>query len=65
MANNLEYIAKYQKEHTKQYRFNCHKVYDNDIIAKLNSVPKKATYIKKLIREDIMRGVESDNAERN
>lgn len=58
--NNIQYIAQYQKEHTTQYRFVCHKQYDADIIAKMESVPKKATYIKQLIRQDIERSKQED-----
>ena len=57
--NNIPYIMQYQKENTTQYRFVCHKVYDADIIAKMESVPKKATYIKELIRQDIERTKQS------
>lgn len=44
---------KYIKEHGKQYAFCLMMPQDNDIIEKLKSVPSKAGYIKKLIREDI------------
>jgi hypothetical protein len=56
--NNIPYITQYQKENTTQYRFVCHKVYDADIIAKMESVPKKATYIKQLIRQDLAKNKE-------
>lgn len=51
--NNIAYISQYQKEHCTQVRFLCHNEYEADILEKLKSVPKKATYIKNLIRQDI------------
>lgn len=53
--NKVAYISRYQKEHCVQVRFLCHKEYDADIIEMLSSVPKKATYLKDLIRQDIAR----------
>lgn len=38
---------------TKSYRLKCHKMYDADIIAKLDEVGNKNGYIKTLIRNDI------------
>ena len=45
------YAAKYKK----QYLLPCFTSTEQDIIDKLESVPNKAGYIKKLIREDIER----------
>ena len=55
MANNIKYIAKYQKENTTQVNIRLSKKYDTDVIEKLNSLVDegKSTYIKKLIREDL------------
>lgn len=58
MANNIHYIAKYQKENTVQVNFRLNKKYDADIIEFLNGLEGlddtgKATLIKQLIREDM------------
>lgn len=55
MGNNIQYIAKYQKEYTTQVNIRLSKKYDADVIEKLNNLGNdgKATYIKRLIREDI------------
>jgi len=57
MGNNIQYIAKYQKEYTTQVNIRLSKKYDADVIEKLNNLGNdgKATYIKRLIREDIAR----------
>ena len=57
MGNNIQYIAKYQKEYTTQVNIRLSKKYDADVIEKLNNLANdgKATYIKRLIREDIAR----------
>lgn len=55
----LEYIAQYDKEQTKGIHLKLHKGYDFDILEKLESVSNeeggKQGYIKRLIREDIVR----------
>lgn len=38
---------------TKSYRLKCHKMYDADIIEKLDEAGNKNGYIKTLIRNDI------------
>lgn len=43
------YAAKYKK----QFKIDCFTSTEQDIISKLESVPNKAGYIKRLIREDI------------
>ncbi len=48
-------ITKYHRENTIQFHVRRSKKDVTDIIAKLNSVPAKVTYIKKLIRDDIER----------
>ena len=58
MSNNVKYIEKYQKENTIQINLRLSKKYDSDIIEWLNILGDmenmgKATYIKKLIREDM------------
>ena len=58
MANqNIKYITRYQKVNTTQVNLRLSKKYDADIINWLNSLGDigKATYIKKLIREDMER----------
>lgn len=49
----IENITKYQKANTKQIPIRFHKTYDADILEFLNSKPRKATYIKNLIRKDM------------
>lgn len=57
MANNIKYIAKYQKANTTQVNVRLNKKYDKDILDKLNSLDNegKGTYIKRLIRDDMAR----------
>lgn len=50
MAN--ESCKRYRKAKTKQMNLVFYPG-DADIVKKLDEVPKKATYIKKLIRDDI------------
>ncbi len=54
MANDITYITKYQKANTIQLNVRLSKKYDTDIIEWLNKLGDigKATYIKKLIRND-------------
>lgn len=63
MSNNIKYIAKYQKENTLQINIRLSKKYDADVIEWLNMLGDvgKATYIKKLIRDD-MYGNKSETA---
>ncbi len=51
--NKLNYISKYNKQNTTRVILALSKNYDKDIIERLEEVEAKATYIKKLIREDI------------
>ena len=55
MANNIKYIQKYQKDNTVQVNVRLSKKYDADILEWLSHLDGvgKATYIKKLIREDM------------
>ena len=57
MGNNIQYIAKYQKEYTTQVNIRLSKKYDADVIEKLNNLGNdgKATYIKRLIRVSVRR----------
>ena len=45
--------AKYDKTHTKQVMLKLNLVTDADVIERLDTVPNRQGYIKKLIREDI------------
>lgn len=51
--NQMENTANWQKENTRciNVRFSVEK--DNDILSMLDSVPNKADYIRRLIRQDI------------
>ena len=51
----LDYIRKYEKENVKQYRLRFNKVYDADVIAKIEEQPNKIDYIRGLIKQDILR----------
>lgn len=44
---------RYDKKNTVQVRMKLNKKTDKDILKKLNEVPNKQGYIKKLIRKDI------------
>ncbi len=44
---------RYAKKNKKQFKIDCIKTTEQDIISKLESVPNKAGYIKALIRADI------------
>jgi len=44
---------RYAKKYIKKIHFDVNIRTEADIIEKLESVPRKATYIKKLIRDDI------------
>ena len=50
-----ESIAKYQKSHVQQVKFNFSREYDADILTKLDTVGNKQGYIKGLIIADIMK----------
>lgn len=67
IAERKEKLRQYKKEYNKNYvrkvdcvKFELYPSTDKDIIAKLNEVVAnngyKASYIKRLIREDIERG---------
>lgn len=48
---------RYAKKYIKKIRFDVNIRTEADIIEKLESVPRKATYIKKLIRDDIKKSL--------
>ena len=52
VKNNLEYIARFNKENYKDYHLKVN-LKDKEIIDKLESVPSKNGYIINLIREDL------------
>lgn len=71
IAERKEKLRQYKKEYNKNYvrkvdcvKFELYPSTDKDIIAKLNDVVAnngyKASYIKRLIREDIERGKNSN-----
>ena len=47
------YDQQYAKDHLMQVRLSLNRKHDSDIIKKLQSVPNRSGYIKKLIREDL------------
>lgn len=51
--SNFRAIARFKKLHTHQVGLKLNLALDADILAKLDSVPSKMGYIKKLIRDDI------------
>lgn len=53
MERKLTPQARYAKKNIKQFKIDCVKSTEADIIEKLESVPNKAGYIKSLIRADI------------
>ncbi|WP_034450215.1 hypothetical protein [Butyrivibrio sp. AE2032] len=57
MAGDVKYITRYQKANTTQVNVRLSKKYDADIIGFFEEMEDtgKATYIKKLIREDMAR----------
>lgn len=61
MESKKTYIAKWQHGNTKiiPVRVNLNK--DNDILKKLEIVPSKGGYIKKLIRKDIKNDPKYEN----
>lgn len=53
MERKLTPQDRYVKKFKKQFKIDCVKTTEQDIIEKLESVPNKAGYIKALIRADI------------
>lgn len=52
----------YNRENTKMYAFRVVLATEQDVIQKLDSVPNKSSYIKKLIRADIAQDSNGDVA---
>lgn len=46
-------VQNYKKKHQKQIIFEVNRDTEADILARLEAVPKRMTYIKDLIRKDI------------
>lgn len=53
IAYSQKAIDKWQAKNVKRYGFAFMRKTDAEIIAKLDSVPNKASYIRELIRRDI------------
>ena len=51
--NQLAYIRQYEKENTVCYKFRYSKIYDEDVINRINQQSNKADYIRQLVRRDI------------
>lgn len=51
--SKLSYLARYEKEKTRQFKLKLSKEHDADIIERLESVPNIQGYIKELIRADM------------
>lgn len=52
-ANKKRYISEYNKKEYMNMSLSISKTRERDIIEKLNSQPSRASYIKRLIRDDI------------
>ena len=50
--------AKYDAENTRQVHLKLNRNTDKDVLDKLDEVPSKQGYIKRLIREDLERTAE-------
>ena len=55
MKKQATYAKEYNSKNYDQWLLRISRIYDGDIIEKLNSVPNKKEYIYSLIREDIAR----------
>lgn len=56
MERKITPQQRYAEKNIKQFKIDCMKTTEQDIIQKLESVPNKAGYIKSLIRADIAKG---------
>lgn len=54
------YAAKYKK----RYSLDCFTSTEQDIIDRLDSVPNRSGYIKRLVREDIARQANADEGKK-
>ncbi len=61
MERKLTPQERYAKKYKKQFKIDCITTTEADIIQKLESMPNKAGYIKRLIRADIASENNSDN----
>lgn len=61
MEKKLTPQQRYAKKNIKQFKIDCVTTTEVDIIKKLESMPNKAGYIKRLIRADIASENNSDN----
>lgn len=57
--DKADYDRKYARDNLVQFRIALNKHHDQDIITKLNEVPNKTGYVKKLIRDDLQRADDS------
>ena len=55
-----EYEKKYRRKNVERLQIDLYDNTDDDIKKKLSTVGAKATYIKRLIREDIKRSKENE-----
>ena len=53
MENKKETKSEYYARTTKAFKLQLRKKDDADVIEKLNSIPSKTDYVRKLIRKDI------------
>lgn len=51
--NKLSYINRRQKENTVRVYITLNKITESDMLNHINAQPRKATYIKNLIRSDM------------
>lgn len=60
MATDAQIKAqkKYDNENTRQVHLKLNKRTDSDVLERLDAVPNKQGYIKRLIREDLERKAE-------
>ena len=60
MATEAQLMAgyKYDAENTRQVHLKLNRRTDKDVLARLDEVPSKQGYIKRLIREDLERTAE-------
>ena len=58
-----EISSRYDATHSKTYSIKLNLEYDADIIAKLDTVPNRQSYIKQLIRQDISGSVPGTESE--
>lgn len=52
-ASTMKATSEWQKKHIRQVKVNFNLDTDSDVLAKLDSVPNRAEYLRGLIRADI------------